>query len=79
MSHIGCKHLDYETEYVDCHIETIEPEGYKYWHRDVVVAEDCPRRVQFCKKRGRINNIFSCINKGEQSCFEAQDNARNNT
>ena len=58
MKHIGCKHLDYETEYIDCEIRTIEPEGWKYWYRKVVVSEDCPRNVQFCKKRGRINSIF---------------------
>jgi len=70
MTHIGCKHLDYERKYGGCHIETIEPEGWKYWYRDVVVAEDCPRKVQFCKLRGRINDIFSCINPGERPCYE---------
>ena len=69
----GCKHLDYETEYVDCKI--IECDGYKWWKRGVrwpedKQNEDNPIDVQFCKKRSRINGIFQCINPGEMSCFE---------
>ena len=77
MPHIGCKHLDYETEYTDCKIVTIEPEGWKYWERGPTWAaspgnEGDPKNVQFCKLRGRINEIFGCINPGEMGCFEEQ-------
>ena len=73
MSHIGCKHLDYSDNYPSCTIRTIEPEGWKYWERPSTY-EGCPTKVQFCGKgRGRINGIFDCINPGEMSCFEPQE------
>jgi hypothetical protein len=72
MSHVGCKHLDYEDHYINCEIQVIEPEGWKYWLRKNPPYKDAPTKVQFCKKRGRINGIFACINPGEMSCFEEQ-------
>jgi len=73
MPHIGCKHLDYnENNYPSCKIVTIKPEGWKYWER-TSTYEGCPTKVQFCGAgRGRINEIFACINPGEKHCFEAQ-------
>lgn len=83
-SHIGCKHLDYEDgKYPNCDLITIQPEdwikpppsglsGY-YWQRNVVPYEGAPVKVQFCKLRGRINDVFSCINPGERCCFEAKE------
>ena len=72
MAHIGCKHLDYEEgKYSGCEIITIEPEGWKYWKRPDY-GEGGKLEVQFCKKRGRINSIFSCINPGEHYCYESQ-------
>ena len=77
MSHIGCKHLDYDIEkYPQCKIVTIEPEGWKYWKRPLYdpTYPEQPTRVQFCGAgRGRINSIFACINPNEMSCFEAQE------
>ena len=78
MSHIGCKHLDYESNYRDCELKTIEPEGWKYWERGPSWTEGKgnegnPKKVQFCGAgRGRINGIFQCINVGEMSCYEPQ-------
>ena len=78
MNHIGCKHLDYETKYVDCELITT-PEGWKYWKRGPAwtagpANEGNPVNVQFCGKgKGRINGIFQCINPGEMSCFEPQE------
>ena len=74
MNHIGCKHLDYETKYVDCELITT-PEGWKYWKRGKTWTdyEGAPVNVQFCGLgKGRINGIFQCINSGEMSCFEEQ-------
>lgn len=74
MSHIGCKYLDYEEgKYTDCEIVTSQ-EGWKWWRRGKTWTEGKhnegnPVNVQFCKKRGRINSIFECINKNEMSCF----------
>ncbi len=77
MAHIGCKQLDYETDYTDCELIIIGPEGWKYWKRGAVWTEGPgnegnPKNVQFCKGRGRINGIFQCINPGEMGCYESQ-------
>ncbi len=72
-NHVGCKHLDYEGPYNNCHIETIKPQGWKYWVRENPPYPDAPVKVQFCKLRGRINSVFECINQGEMSCFEVQE------
>ena len=77
MSHIGCKHLDYdEKSYPQCKLITIEPEGWKYWERPLYDPENYPEqptKVQFCGQgRGRINGIFDCINPGEMHCHEKQ-------
>ena len=73
MGHIGCKHLDYdEKRYPSCKVVTIFPGGWKYWERPLYY-EGQKTRVQFCKKHGRINEIFACINRNEMSCFEAEE------
>ena len=66
-----CRHLDYDTEYVDCELRSCEPDfpEVKYWYRLNVPYENAPRRVQFCKLRGRINGIFQCYT-GEMPCYE---------
>jgi hypothetical protein len=64
--HLGCRHLDYDNNYIDCELITIEPEGWKYWER----KKASPAKVQFCKLKGRIDGIFACINKGEMDCYE---------
>lgn len=70
-----CKHLDYETEYVDC--EIVEVPGFgcrvRHWKRNDPPYEGAPVNVQFCKLRGRINDIFSCYNKGERGCYDEAD------
>ena len=67
MPHIGCKHLDHdESHYPSCKLITME--GLKYWERPFYEGQ--ATNVQFCKKRGRINEIFACINPGEKTCFE---------
>lgn len=72
MEYIGCKNLDYSSEFFDCQlIET--PEGWRYWKRLKAAEQGLPVNVQFCKGRGRINEIFACINPGEKSCFEPQE------
>ena len=79
MSHVGCKHLDYEPPFLDCELCTIKPEGWKYWKRLNPPYEGAPVQVQFCKQRGRVNGIFDCINPGEKSCYEAQEDLKEPT
>lgn len=65
-----CKHLDYDLHYTDCVIRDCSPHfpDVRYWERLNPPYEGAPVKVQFCKQRGRINDIFSCYN-GEQSCY----------
>lgn len=69
-----CINLDYEDKYIDCEIKNCEPHfpNVRYWQRNSVPYEGAPIKVQFCKQRGRINDIFSCYN-GEQSCYEKEN------
>lgn len=70
-----CKHLDYEEKYINCTL--IELPGFscpvKHWRRDNPPYEGAPINVQFCKLRGRINDILSCYNEGERSCYETEE------
>jgi len=63
-----CKFLDFETEYLNCKIK--QTDGIKHWYRNYVPYADAPRNVQFCKQRGRINNIYDCAYIGKMSCYE---------
>lgn len=70
---IPCVHLDYDTEFTDCTIETAAPHypDVRYWLRGERWRdyEGAPTKVQFCKLRGRINGVFQCYN-GEMSCYD---------
>lgn len=76
MAHLGCKHLDYETKFINCELQTT-PEGWKWWTRRNTYP-GARVNVQFCKLRGRINDVFSCINPNERDCFEAQEKEKEN-
>jgi len=66
-----CIHLDYEPKYSACELCTAVPHfpSVKYWKRISPPYVGAPVNVQFCKQRGRINDIFSCYN-GERPCYE---------
>jgi len=69
-----CIHLDYEENYTDCEIKTCAPHfpEVRYWERGKIWTDGGnPQKVQFCKDRGRINEIFACYN-GEMSCYELE-------
>ncbi|RLG24393.1 hypothetical protein DRN77_02420 [Methanosarcinales archaeon] len=70
---IPCKHLDYDESAYDAKLMT-SPDfpDVKYWYRTNVPYDDAPRKVQFCKLRGRINGIFACYT-GEMSCYEPDE------
>lgn len=79
-----CKHLDYETNYgPDIQLVTLEDyslayfHGVKYWHRGKRWTDNGPgekpnpAKVQFCKLRGRINEVFACYAApGPMNCYE---------
>ena len=66
-----CKHLDYdEARYPSCRLVADDRTGCRYWIRPSPY-EGAATRVQFCRLRGRINDVFSCLNPGERCCHEA--------
>ncbi len=76
---IPCKNLDHtEGKYDDCTLETCTPHfpEVKFWRRGPRWTDNGPGRepnqsqVQFCKLRGRINDIFDCYQKSEMPCHE---------
>ena len=71
---IPCKHLDYDEGAYDAELRTYVPDfpNVKYWYRTNVPYDDAPRRVQYCKLRGRINGIFACYT-GEMPCYEPEE------
>jgi hypothetical protein len=70
MEYIGCKHLDYSDNYRDCKI--IHTDFGQYWLREKGYYSGGPIRVQFCKKKGRINGVGQCLFEGLKPCFEKQ-------
>lgn len=73
-----CKHLDYEGDYTDCEIRDCAPHfpNVRYWLRGERWTDGGrnPAKVQFCKLRGRINNIFDCYEPpGPMHCHEPKD------
>lgn len=78
----SCKHLDYDESKYGPDIKLRELGGFpcrvRFWDRgptwtDGPMNEGNPQKVQFCKKRGRINGIFQCYNKGEMPCYEPEE------
>uniref|UniRef100_A0A6M3X596 Uncharacterized protein n=1 Tax=viral metagenome TaxID=1070528 RepID=A0A6M3X596_9ZZZZ len=79
-----CKHLDYnEKNYPKCKLKT--DVLVKFWDRleggfvtqsELEQFPNTAIKVQFCKKRGRINGIFQCYNAGELSCYEPAEEVR---
>ena len=66
----ACRHLDHDKEkYPSCDLVQVPGMDVKYWFRREV-DPSLPQKVQFCKLRGRINDVFSCYNEGERACHE---------
>ena len=78
-----CKHLDYSLERYggacDLITEKEDPRlrGFscevKYWRRKPHMRpEGAKPNVQFCRRLGRINEVFCCYNPGEMACYEVE-------
>lgn len=68
-----CKHLDYETEFIGCELQVMS-DGVKFWQRQDIPYEGAPINVQFCKLRGRVNNIWSCYQNSNMGCYQPEVN-----
>lgn len=71
-----CIHLDYEPHFSGCELCTAAPQfpDVRYWKRNAVPYEGAPVKVQFCKQRGRINEVFACY-LGEMPCYQPSEDA----
>jgi len=64
----GCKHLDYEDHYT-ARKELLSGDRV-FWMREVSPYEGAPRMVQFCKRRGRINDPERCFTADKACCSD---------
>jgi len=63
----GCKHLNYEDHFTAR--KQLLSGDRVFWMRDVLYEDD-PRMVQFCKKRGRINDPERCFTADKTCCSD---------
>ncbi|MET4696967.1 hypothetical protein V5J34_004933 [Endozoicomonas sp. NE35] len=68
----ACEHLDYSDIYsATCTKEVLHP-GKFFWMRPKSY-EGCPQMVQFCKKRGRLNNPEACLCERNKHCDDYKE------
>jgi len=67
----ACEHLDFEPKYAGCKRQMLG-NGKLFWMRPDY-GTDNPRMVQFCKKRGRLNNPESCTKEGNAQCSDYKE------
>ena len=70
-----CKHLEHDPKkYPSCKFIEIYPGVFCFERKPITPGG--ATRVQFCKKKGRINAIFDCYEPpGPSGCHEEIDNA----
>lgn len=71
----ACEHLDFEPKYAGCKrqmLGQISGDGKLFWMRPNY-GMDNPTMVQFCKKRGRLNNPESCLKKENAVCSDYKE------
>ena len=74
MPHEIINHEDGSMTYrgIDFVLECL-PNGVKFWIRNNVPYNGAPKQVQFCKLRGRINDVYSCYGApGPCGCYEVE-------
>ena len=69
----ACEHLDFGDNYA-AKKELISSDGQTKvcWDRPVI-DESYPKLVQFCKKRGRMNNPEYCLCEKNKGCSDYKD------
>ena len=65
MKFYACKYLIFNKEKIHekCELKKIHGSIGVYWHRpqDLLPDEFCKSDVQFCSKKGRLNNKLKCL------------------
>jgi len=64
----GCKHLDYEDHFTAR--KQLLSGDRVFWMREVSPYEGAPKMVQFCKRRGRINDPEGCLTEEKACCSD---------
>ena len=71
-----CKYLDYEAgKFRNCELITIEggADIIRYWKRGEIWTEGGnPEKVQFCKRKGRINSVSACYTGESGDCYDPE-------
>jgi len=68
----ACKYLDFHTDYFKCEKFLMDC-GSVFWLRDVSYDPTLPSTVQFCSKRGRLNELHACLCKENKRCSDYVD------
>ena len=69
----ACKYLDFSDNYTaEKNLIQVEGEMKVCWNRPVI-DDSFPQLVQFCKKRGRMNNPEMCVCVENQQCQDYED------
>lgn len=69
----ACKHLDFSDNYsAEKALIDIKGEIKVCWDRPVI-DESYPALVQFCKKRGRLNNPECCLSEDNKMCSDYEE------
>ncbi len=71
MKFTACKYLDFSNNYVAK--KQILGNGKVFWLRDVSYDPSLPAMVQFCLKRGRLNNPEACTDKKYAHCSDYEE------
>lgn len=71
-SHKGCRFLDYDEGKYDRCTLIKNADGFWWWEREAPYP-GAVTAIQFCQKRGRINQKGNCWEPGFLPCYEAQD------
>ncbi len=69
MKFTACKHLDFSDSYAAK--KQVLGSGKVFWLRDV--GPNLPSMVQFCKKRGRINDPEACTSEQHAACGDYEN------
>jgi len=72
----ACEHLDYSDEYARaCSKQLVITKSLShydeekvFWYRHGAKEQGNPEYVQFCKKRGRLNNKTDCLCSEDARC-----------
>jgi len=71
MKFTACKYLDFSDNYTAK--KQVLGSGKVFWLRDVSYDPSLPAMVQFCSKRGRINDPEGCTKASKAYCSDYEE------